>query len=96
MTVNDQVDGDLVIDKEQQRNIAMMLEAIPHVAAWCYFGPGLPVPSNVHLACTSSACADYRASVAGEIYSAGFRLPVKPVSWLKKIPKPVVDSGLLE
>jgi hypothetical protein len=83
-------DPDL-IDRVELANRTRLMEAIPHVAAYCYRADGVLLPPDLAVAECSPACSDYRAVAAGEIYSQGFRLPRTVQEMIKPLPPGAVE-----
>jgi len=71
-----------------------LMEVIPHVSAYCYKADGVPLPDDMAYAECSPACDNYRALAAGQVYSAGFRLPPTIKQMTHPLPPGTVDMLL--
>jgi hypothetical protein len=65
------------MDRTELTNRQRLMEAIPHVAAWCPKADGVPLPPGLPYPECTPSCDNWRTRTAGQIYSAGFRLPVE-------------------
>lgn len=80
-----------VADRDFADHAAKLLEAIPHVPAYCYLADDVGLPDGLDYV-HSPACEEFRQRTALAIFAAGFRRPPRPLNWLTKLPPPLIVS----